>query len=394
MKVAWLVWAGAMAIVAGLAVGCSESSSVGDGGSGGTAGIGGSGGAAMDCGASAGELLSSEPRSELGMLMWDVRYTSCSIDGTPIEVTGMVAAPLEAPANGLRDVISYAHGTTGVSDPCAPSVQSTNDFSGIAQSAIEAGYVAVATDYEGLGTPGLHPFYVRESEGRGVIDIVRAAQELEDAHAGNRVVVWGNSQGGHASLSAGEVASAGWSPEVEVLGVAAGAPGSGLVLLFEEGAGSPPARGFLWQMVLGFVEVYPQLNLEDVFEPEALEVCLALVEDEACNAEFRVAASPFVDAGFKTNPADIPEWREVLEENSPGHVQSEMPILLIHGDEDTVVPPRYSDTLFELLCATGSVTDYRVIEGEGHDAFWVNLEAVVDWTADRFEGKPPTDSCP
>ena len=30
---------------------------------------------------------------------------------------------------------------------------------------LDAGYVLAATDYEGLGTPGVHPLLVGESEG-------------------------------------------------------------------------------------------------------------------------------------------------------------------------------------------------------------------------------------
>ena len=35
------------------------------------------------------------------------------------------------------------------------------------------------TDYQGLGTPGPHPYLVGEAEGRGVLDIVSAARQLE-----------------------------------------------------------------------------------------------------------------------------------------------------------------------------------------------------------------------
>ncbi len=82
----------------------------------------------------------------------------------------------------------------------------THDFYAIGPEVVAAGWVGVATDYEGLGTPGLHPYLVGESEGRGALDIVRAAGQLAEVGAGRRVVVWGRSQGGHAALVAGEIA--------------------------------------------------------------------------------------------------------------------------------------------------------------------------------------------
>jgi len=36
----------------------------------------------------------------------------------------------------------------------------------------------VFTDYPGLGTPGPHPYLVGESEGRAVLDSIRATRQL------------------------------------------------------------------------------------------------------------------------------------------------------------------------------------------------------------------------
>ena len=62
--------------------------------------------------------------------------------------------------------------------------------------------MVVGTDYEGLGTPGRHPYIAGPSEARGTLDIVRAARNLPDVHASDRYLVWGHSQGGHAAMFA------------------------------------------------------------------------------------------------------------------------------------------------------------------------------------------------
>jgi hypothetical protein len=114
-----------------------------------------------------------------GVLAWKVLYRSESIGGDAIAVSGVVTAP-DAPApDGGRPVVTWAHGTTGTADQCAPSrggepIDSVFEY----RAAVDAGYVAVATDYEGLGTPGLHPYLVGESQGRGVLDVVRAARAI------------------------------------------------------------------------------------------------------------------------------------------------------------------------------------------------------------------------
>ena len=85
-------------------------------------------------------------------------YHSRAVDGRDIAVSGVVVVPTGAAAKGSRPVVTWAHGTTGMGDPCAPSkradVAATLPF---VKQLVDAGYVVAATDYEGLGTPGVHP---------------------------------------------------------------------------------------------------------------------------------------------------------------------------------------------------------------------------------------------
>ena len=98
---------------------------------------------------------------------------------------------------------------------------------------VRDGYVVAATDYPGLGTPGPHPYLVGLSEARAVIDSVRVARSLPGAGGGNRFIVWGHSQGGHAALFTGLIAKS-YAPELSLLGVAAAAPASELADLMDD----------------------------------------------------------------------------------------------------------------------------------------------------------------
>lgn len=94
--------------------------------------------------------LPSAQRTEL------ITYLSEGADGRPALVSGTVAIPKgEAPESGWP-VISWAHGTTGVGDACAPSADTVG---GPAHSYVERttdmldrwvadGYAVVQTDYE------------------------------------------------------------------------------------------------------------------------------------------------------------------------------------------------------------------------------------------------------
>jgi hypothetical protein len=155
-----------------------------------------------------GTIIRSTPiTAPSGAKAWKVLYHSRSVAGDDIAVSGVVVVPNGAAPRDGRPVVTWAHGTEGLGDDCAPSkdadAASTLPF---VKQLVDAGYVVAATDYEGLGTPGVHPYLVGESEGRSVLDAARAARLLKGAGAGERVLVAGHSQGGQAALFAGELA--------------------------------------------------------------------------------------------------------------------------------------------------------------------------------------------
>ena len=131
--------------------------------------------------------------------------------------------------------MSWAHGTSGIADSCAPSRDPKGPYTFYAAPQfgawLKAGYAIANTDYEGLGTPGVHPYLVGRSAGRGVVDIVRASRQL-DGRLGKRYVIAGHSQGGQAALFAAAIGPK-WAPELRLRGVAAYAPASHLDLLAE-----------------------------------------------------------------------------------------------------------------------------------------------------------------
>ena len=96
-------------------------------------------------------------------------------------VSGVVVAPSGEPPDGGWPVVAWAHGTTGIALSCAPVARTPSaGMSSYPSSTelLEAGAVVAITDYPGLGTPGPHPYLVGESEGRAVLDSIRAARSL------------------------------------------------------------------------------------------------------------------------------------------------------------------------------------------------------------------------
>ena len=112
-----------------------------------------------------GRLLRQEPLPDQLMLTnaakgLRVLYTSTDgIDGkSPIAVSGAIYPPKGTPPAGGWPIVAWAHGTTGTADVCAPSwmERGTRDTDYL-NAWLGQGYAVVASDYQGLGTPGGHP---------------------------------------------------------------------------------------------------------------------------------------------------------------------------------------------------------------------------------------------
>src|SRR3546814_1891508 len=71
-----------------------------------------------------GTLISADPMPEAppGVQAWRVRYWTANGEGAPFQVTGIVAAPMEAIPPRPRRVIAWTHGAWGVAEKCAPSL--------------------------------------------------------------------------------------------------------------------------------------------------------------------------------------------------------------------------------------------------------------------------------
>ncbi|MDC4780213.1 alpha/beta hydrolase [Acinetobacter baumannii] len=152
-------------------------------------------------------------------------YNMTNVQGKTATATAMVLFPKATqPKDGYR-VVVWEHGTVGVGDGCAPSKNAINPrFKILAESLLAAGYVIVAPDYEGLGTPGVHPYLNLSSEAKSALAAVKAVKEHYGAQLKGDWMSIGQSQGGHASLGTAEFANT----DVSYKGAVAGAPASSL----------------------------------------------------------------------------------------------------------------------------------------------------------------------
>ena len=89
-----------------------------------------------------------------------VDYKQVGVRGTMVPVSGMVAIPKGKAPTGGWPVITWAHGTTGIADVCAPS-RLPAGAGGLnipmLESWIKAGYAGRAHRLRGAGRPRSAP---------------------------------------------------------------------------------------------------------------------------------------------------------------------------------------------------------------------------------------------
>ena len=346
-----------------------------------------------------GDLLRVEPVADgpEGARSWRILYQSTGMKGEPVAVSAMLVVPDgPAPAAG-RDVVAWAHPTTGVAQDCAPSLQPNwrKTVPGLDEM-VKAGFVVVATDYPGLGTPGVHPYLVGPSEARAVVDSVRATRNVKEAGAGSRFAVWGHSQGGHAAVFTGQLAAS-LAPELTLVGVAAAAPATDLGNLLEMDLGTKLGNVLAAEALWSWSRVY-DAPVARVLYPDAVPVVEKLgamcIRNTGEGILAFTEAVPLRDGFLAVKMNAAQPWARIMKENSPGATPIVAPVFISQGSTDTVVSPAITARYAGGLCAQGTAVRYLAMPEEAHIliAFHTAKEAVA-WMGDRFAGKPAPDDC-
>ena len=323
-------------------------------------------------------------------------YVSARPDGSSAVSGAMVFLPdTPAPAQG-RPVLAWAHGTVGMGDACAPSrdPQGTTDMAGWLEQSLALGWVVVATDYVGLGTPGPELYLVAQAEANDVVHSVQALRAWDLAEAGDRYAVYGHSQGGHSALWTGHLA-AGIDPSLELVGVAAAAPAAMLPEIVSVQWETAAGWAIGPEALVGWQYIDPSLPIEGVLtqagKDNAERLALECIEPAALEGYLRT------DVGqnfFTVNPSDNPGWADLIAEQTPPPMPADMPVFIAQGTADDVVLPWPQAMLQEQWCQAGSTLTMEWLGGVNHvEAAIVAGPAAMVWIADRFAGRPAPRTC-
>jgi pimeloyl-ACP methyl ester carboxylesterase len=298
-----------------------------------------------------------------------VEYKQVGVRGSMVPVSGMVAIPTGPAPKGGWPVITWAHGTTGIADACAPSrlPAATGGLNTpMLGSWIKAGYAVVRTDYEGLGGPGPHPYLIGTSEGRGVLDIVRAARQL-DPQLSDRVVISGHSQGGHAALWAASLVHS-YAPEINLRGVLAFAPASHIATeaTLLKSVTTTSLTGLAATIFRGLDIAYPSLHISSLLTPRAVALYpQTLTKCLGALSEPNSFGGLPLDQLVKPT-ANISAELNDLQKNDPDGLKIGAPVLLEQGSSDTTVLPPFTAELDKSLAGIGDKVTEHTYPGATH----------------------------
>lgn len=331
-----------------------------------------------------------------------VTYVSEGVGGKRITVTGTVAVPKGTPPPGGWPVLSWAHGTTGTADACAPSADTANgpahDYLALTEQYLDKwvanGFAVVQTDYEGLGTPGGHPYMNGASEANTVTDIVRAARKA-DHRIGRDWFVAGHSQGGQATLY---TAAAAQKPrDVRLKGAVAIAPGSNMSQTAQyvkaQYPGAEIALPFLFVLLNGAHAADPTFVPEDLLTDDAAAVAKAGRTD-ACLAQLKQLSKNLPLTNVFRADADLTRFENYYDSQEALGLTVKVPTLVAQGTADREVSPAATQNIVNDLCKRYGSIAYRTFDGADHRAsINASFEAGLEFAQSLRDNETPPTTC-
>ncbi len=332
-----------------------------------------------------------------------VLYYSVSPDNELVPVSGTVSVPHGEPPEGGWPVITWSHGTTGLSRECAPSLDGPDGpehgyvkaMQTFLDRYVANGYAVVATDYQGLGVAGAEAYLQGVPTGRNVLDMVTAGQQIEP-DVGKRYAIMGHSQGGQVELFAAAMGPD-YLPDHELVGNAAFAPASHFADRLEALVTTDevePALPYVLYILVSYAQTNEAIDLDRILTQEAISHLSELYD--GCEAQAldlpywsqAVASEQFVD-----NP-DLEAYRAMADYNDPGNLEIAVPTIVFQGTDDHTVLPAGTDAVLRQMCANGNEVYYHPLPGADHRGAIVHgADPAFDWIEARFADESADSNC-
>lgn len=323
-----------------------------------------------------------------------IEYVTTGPHG-PSLCTGVVYLPEGPVPPGGWPVIAWAHGTVGDSDFDAPSRTGEHpDTASYTAGWLHRGYAVVATDYVGMGSPGVAPYLDGDAAAHAVIDSVRAAHQATDSLSDAWAVV-GLSQGGQAAMFTASMAdsysaAAGAAPQADFRGtVAIGVPSNIDTLAPLGGPWFPPTglfsglTNFMSFAIAGLRDVRPDVDVNSYLTPVGrtlVDAAPTLPYAEFGKLSDGVSVSQMLSRSLN-DPTLLAAMRDYMAIPLDGYRE---PLMIVQGAADTVVPIPLTLKLLADLNLAGVHPDFQVVPGGHIQSIYDSEHLAADFVAGLF----------
>jgi len=326
-----------------------------------------------------------------------IEYTSTSaITDSETSVTGTVFAPKsQAPEEGWP-IITFGHGSAGIQSDCAPSL--SPNLMGLAAPVaqlVQAGYVVVLPDYQGLGNDKFYsPYLEPKTAGYNMIDAVRAAQKLVP-NTSERWIAAGFSQGAQAAWAANELALT-YGKGLKLLGSVALAPPLDLTFIADTAAAGgldKDQEPIYLDLLASLKNSYPDFDLDDYRHGVVKDRWDGLLQCDVVDQVDRDKAfDQITPDDLRPNSAAATDaLRNRLQQMSLPQQKATAPMLVVYGGKDPIISVEATSGALAAACRMGDVIDIRLQPDKGHTD--LDIGVAVPWIAERFQDQPVTNSC-
>ena len=338
------------------------------------------------------------PAARYAVDVYLIRFASEYHDGSTAPVTAQLFLP-RLERRGEVPVYVFGPGSTGLVDPCRVSRE---HIAGIHWGYYRAhvlshaaqGVIGALPDYPGFGDPErLQPYFVAETEGRMMLNAVRAVHAVaKDLGAGivpaDGAFLAGFSQGGHAAFAAADI-QAEYAPDVPLGGIVGYGPTTDMAALFREFTVVVPMVVYTYAQLYGADTFDPALILADRWlkslEYDVTRQCVGGIQSYYPWTPRALYRPRFADALLADRLAEeFPQIHRILAENTTGLAGHGVPALILQGTDDIVVYDASQTAFVAKLREAGSEVRYVVHDRVRHDTRQIGFREVQAWMAKRL----------
>ena len=293
--------------------------------------------------------------------------------GQNIQASGLVCFPKTA---GNYPVLSFQNGTNTLHSE-APTVDYDADLFKIIESMASMGFIVTIPDYIGFGaSSGIpHPYLDAKSSTQSILDLLRAAKELENedeivANSTKDLFIFGYSQGGWATMQVQKAIEKNYTSEFNLIASSCGAGPYSLEYMnsYILSQTTYPMPYFL-AYLLNSYQILGSFNnpLTDFFQEPYASTIPGLFDGQhpggIINAALTTQLSKLLSPEYLTQYASGTKFEQVrstLRANSIVAWNTTTPTKLFHGKMDEYIPFSLSEKMFSDFKASG-VPDTKIM---------------------------------